>query len=359
MGTVEASGRGRKVSRPPEIDARHNGGDARLQTPAIWITWEHQRRNEGIASALGIPFHEFDFTCGRIKRYALSLVKTWRALRSRRPAVVFVQNPSVVLTLTAIFYGWLTNAKVVVDAHNVALVSLATRARSPLSLLYRGIVRWADLTIVTNDALAESVNSGGGRAFVLPDRIPEFPAAPRPAHLRGRHRVLFICTFAADEPYLQVIEAARRLEPDTVVYITGNPKHRRAELEAMAPQNVIFTGFVPEEEYIALLHAVDVVMDLTTRADCLVCGAYEGLAAERPLILSDNVATRAYFDTGVRYTDNSVDDLAQAVRDVFHSTDTQRLAVRDMKSRLIGDWTDRVRFLIQHVDGMTSTAAPR
>jgi glycosyltransferase involved in cell wall biosynthesis len=333
-----------------QVSSHRSPGTATLAARGVWITWEHQRRNEGIASALGVPFHEFDLKRGRLVRYAMSLAKTWRTFSSSRPEVVFVQNPSIVLTIAALVYGRLRGIQVVVDAHNVALAPLARSARSPLGALYRLVVRRADLTIVTNDRLASMVTSAGGHPFVLPDRIPDFRPVPPRMKLTGRYKVLFICTFASDEPYREVIKAARQLDPAVTVYVTGNPKQRRGELEAIAPPNVVFTGFVPESEYVALLQAADVVMDLTTREDCLVCGAYEGIAAQRPLILSDTMATRAHFDRGVRYTDNSADDLARAVRDVLRSADAYRSAICQLRVRLTSDWNGRVQKLIGHVD---------
>jgi glycosyltransferase involved in cell wall biosynthesis len=254
--------------------------------------------------------------------------------------------------LSAVVYGTLTKTAVVVDAHNAALIPLEADGPAWLRWLCRAAVRHADLTIVTNDRLAEVVVANGGRPFVLPDRIPELPRARHRPRTDGRRQVMFICTFAPDEPYMNVLEAAGRLDPQVTVYMTGNPKHRAASLRAAAPSNVVFTGFIPEEEYIDLLQTSDAVIDLTTREDCLVCGAYEGVAAERPLILSGTNAIRTYFDQGVRYTDNSAEDLAQAMQDVLHSGDQATQAIRTLKGRLISDWRGRLQRLISTVNGM-------
>ena len=42
-------------------------------TGAAWITWEHQRRNIGVSSGLGVPLFELAFKGGRLKRYMKSL----------------------------------------------------------------------------------------------------------------------------------------------------------------------------------------------------------------------------------------------------------------------------------------------
>ena len=75
---------------------------ATLAPSAVWITWEQQRRNAGVAAALDVPLYECALRYRGLRRYAVSLAWTFRLLRERRPEVVFVQNPSIVLALAAI-----------------------------------------------------------------------------------------------------------------------------------------------------------------------------------------------------------------------------------------------------------------
>ena len=315
-----------------------------LNLRAVWVTWEHQRRNAGVSNALGIPLFEFDITGNRVKRYARSLAATWRVFRRERPDLIFVQNPSLVLTLAALAYGKLRRIPIVVDAHNAALGRLGPGL---LSWPSRLAARHADLTLVSNASLSALVTAQNGQPFVLPDPLPILPPRKPPASEPGRRRVLFVCTYAPDEPYLAVLEAARRLEPHTVVYFTGNPKDRADQLQRIAPPNVTFTGFLPEEDYIDLMQSVDAVIDLTTRQDCLVCGAYEAVAAETPLILSDTPAIRQYFSRGVRYTDNSPEDLAKAIREALDSAEAMRAALKELKPTLQADWNRRRRALAE------------
>ncbi len=305
---------------------------------AVWITWENQRRNHGIANALSVPLSVFDIKGSRIARYLKALWLTGKVIAERKPKIVFVQNPSIVLAFAAVTVGRWAGITVVVDAHNAAIIPLQSPSRSMLWRVARYIVRQARLTIVTNASLAKVVDAAGGRGFVLPDRIPELPAPAAATPRLPKGSVLFICSFASDEPFTEVIAAARSLDPAVRVYITGNPRHRLAELKAQSPPNVVFTGFVPEDEYIAMLHSADVIVDLTSRDDCLVCGAYEGVAAERPLILSGSAAIRAYFSQGVRYTDNTSHDLADAVREALADGDKMRAELRQLKSRLTREW---------------------
>ena len=316
---------------------------------ALWITWENQRRNDGIASALSIPMFVFDFKTSRLVRYLSALWRTIRVVAERRPKYLFVQNPSVVLAFAAVSAGPWLGATVIVDAHNAAIIPLQSSQSGLLRWAARYIVRKARLTLITNDSLARVVESAGGRAFVLPDRIPDLPPLPRAAtRLRSSGRnAVFICTFASDEPFLEVIEAARSLDPSITVYVTGNPRHRAAQLNALAPPNVKLTGFIREDDYVALLRTADVIIDLTTREDCLVCGAYEAVAAEQPMILSGTSAIRSYFNRGVRYTDNTATDLAAAIGDAIANGDSMRREARALKADLQVDWSIRHHALVE------------
>lgn len=308
---------------------------------AVWITWENQRRNHGIASALAVPLFVFDRKGSRIARYAASAWQSLRVIIARRPEIVFVQNPSIVLAFLAVtFVPWL-GARVVVDAHNAAIIPLQRRSRTALAWIARYLARRAHLTIVTNESLARVIESAGGRAFVLPDRIPDIKPATDARRKSTGSIALFICTFAADEPFMEVIEAARSLDPSIQVLVTGNPRHRAAALKAIAPPNVTFTGFVPEEEYLELLRTADVVIDLTTREDCLVCGAYEAVAAGRPLVLSDTAVNREYFSQGVCYTDNTAASLVESITTATTKTEVLAADVRAMRTMLISDWEQR------------------
>jgi glycosyltransferase involved in cell wall biosynthesis len=212
------------------------------------------------------------------------------------------------------------------------------------------------LTLVSNENLKKLVDGRGGRGFVLPDPVPDLSATPQRRDLKGRHQVLLVCTYADDEPYASVIEAARMLEPDVVIYVTGD--YRRARhLPAAVPSNVVLTGFLDEDDYVALLRAVQVVVDLTDREDCLVCGAYEGIAAGRPLVLSGSAATRAYFSRGVCYTDNTPADLARQIRFAIDHRDRLEADVAVLKGELDTLFNRRWTSL-QDVIGTLGTRVP-
>ena len=310
-------------------------------TGRIWITWETQRRNQNLAKAFNARFIQFDYVASRMMRYLVLPFKTLFAFMIARPRIIFSQNPSLVLAFIAVLYRKLADIKVIVDAHNAGIRPLNGENRV-LNALANYIVRHADITIVTNDNLAAIVKSKGGRPFVLPDRIPEFEGCPLDKlDLKGRFNVFFICTFSDDEPFREVIGAGKLLEKNTVIYISGNPKSHIEKIKAEIPDNVVPTGYLPDDDYIRMISSCDLILDLTTREDCLVCGAYEALGMGKPMLLSDTAVNRDYFRKGVLYTDNSSRDIAEKIQVAMRSIGEMTEAVKDLKDKLMDGWEQK------------------
>ena len=301
----------------------------------LWITWERQRRNRALSAALDAELHEIHVAYGRAARYLIAIQRTVAILKQRRPEIVFVQNPSIILALVAMLWCRLTGAPIVVDAHNAGVHPFEGR-RAWANRLARFLFRQVSLTLVSNGALAEYVERSGGAAFVLPDPLPVLtPASSEVTAARSRPaRVIFVCAWADDEPYLELIEAARHLGQGVTVSITGASRGRERAGGSSLPENVRLTGFLDDAAYDELLCESNLVIDLTTRQDCLVCGAYEAMAAGRPLLVSDTVALRSYFDRGTLFTDNSAADIAAKIREALaqlpHLT-TQMHALRQTR----------------------------
>jgi glycosyltransferase involved in cell wall biosynthesis len=306
----------------------------------IWITWEEHRRTEELASALpGIKLFEFDLEAHRLVRYPLLLLWTISILIRQRPDIVIIQNPSIVLAFFMVTIGKLIKFRVVVDAHNEGIQPFYSKYNWLLPI-YATIQKWADLTIVTNEELARIVRNNGGRPFVLPDKIPQFDS-PEHIKLKGKHNFVFICTFAKDEPYEDVIQAAKLIDSSTCIYITGRYQKASSDIIKQSSPNVIFAGFLPEQTYINLLYSCDVVIDLTLMQDCLVCGAYEAIALGKPVILSNTQALRNYFYQGAVYTENSVDEIAKNIKYAIRKKGKLENEVIVLRDQLQLEWKKR------------------
>lgn len=325
------------------IDSEDAASDSPMKN-WIWISWEKHRRTRELCKALQVRLFEQNLHLPRIVKHPYLLFWTTVLMFRYRPKGIIVQNPSVVLAFWAVLMRRILEYRLVVDAHNEGIRPFYQKL-GRIQFIYKLIQKGADLTLVTNERLAEVVRRNGGVPFVLQDRLPVFPDAAATA-LRGKYKIVCISTYAKDEPYQAVIEAARGLSPDYVVYFTGNDKRLSPEVVRHLPSNVILTGYLSEEAYIGLLKGCDVVVDLTSLEDCLVCGAYEAVALGKPLVLTDTTALRDYFYKGSVYTQNHPEEIRGAIRTAVMNRENLSAEIRALKEELIRAWEDKRKMLV-------------
>lgn len=283
---------------------------------SIWITWEKQIRNKSMSARLGADFFQIVDNGPRVSRYAKCTVKTIKLLYANRDRTVFVQNPSIVLSFVAVIFKKIFGIKLVIDAHNSGVFPA-----KKLQFIANFINKKANHVIVTNEGLANHIREIGGSPIVLPDPLPKIEVVEdRSSQWRtiDNPSVLVICSWAVDEPYCEIILAAAAL-PEVTFYITGNGKGRERDCKCQIPDNVVLTGFVSENDYHMLLNNAGIIVDLTTREDCLVCGAYEAIAVGKPIILSNTNALRSYFGDAAIYVDNDSASIGNAIKTIFKS----------------------------------------
>jgi glycosyltransferase involved in cell wall biosynthesis len=315
--------------------------------PRIWLSWEHHRRSRELSAALGTELHEivWDAPWG-LRALALSVASAALLLR-RRPRTLFVQNPSIILAVVACLLRRWIGYRLIVDRHSnfseSTLADPSLRFRL-FHVLSRYTIRRADLTIVTNVALKDLLESWGGRGFVLPDRLPTLSLAkPRPP--ADERAVVFVCSHAFDEPLADVLQAAAMLDGGCRIYVTGDSRRSDPRLVRGAPPNVSFTGFLSEADYQSLLASAEVVLALTRLPNTLLCCAYEAIALEKPLVLSNQEALKHYFRAGAIFTGHAPDELAGAIARALAEGPRLRAEVAAFAPVLRVEWEERFREL--------------
>ena len=148
----------------------------------LFLTWERHQRTRSLVAHLGLTLREVVIAGPRHRRYWGQIAGTLRCLRRERPALIVLQNPSLVLNVLVLVWRAITRTEcvIVMDAHNEAV--------EPIIVTWgwwRALARWAlrtaDFTIVTNRFLAEKVAQQGGRPLVLPDPVPDVTPSATPA----------------------------------------------------------------------------------------------------------------------------------------------------------------------------------
>ena len=317
----------------------------------IWITWEKQRRNEGISNAIDFELKEIIWEKNRLLRYIISIIRTINILFYNKPEIVAAQNPSILLAFMVVILKKIFRYKVLIDAHNSGISPIEEKS-TILNYASKFIQKYSDLTLVTNKFLKITVESNNGRAFILPDKIPIVPCIKQSIFLVKRKvNIAYICTYKKDEPYQEVIKAASNLNKKFFIYFTGNFNGKINP--SIIPGNIKLLGFIPDDKYWALLSAVDIVMDLTTREGCLVCGAYEAIALNKPIILSDTNAQKTYFRKGCVFVSTAPESIVAGINQTVKSIEKLKKEIKVLKKSLNDDWQDRILQLKNIIESMT------
>jgi glycosyltransferase involved in cell wall biosynthesis len=187
---------------------------------------------------------------------------------------------------------------------------------------------------------------------VLPDRVPILQSAPNKDYSNVPYTVVFVCTFALDEPYREVIEATRSLVDVATVHVTGG--FDVEDWSGSVPQNLRFSGYLPDVAYEDLLRRSDVVVDLTAMEDCLVCGGYEAVALEKPLVTSDTRALRACFSRGTVFTRHDSTSIAAAIKDALNRRDELGHEMTLLRRDLEAAWEARKPVLMTQLEALAA-----
>jgi glycosyltransferase involved in cell wall biosynthesis len=280
------------------------------------IAWTPSARPHELAAALGGTAHTVDLP--RLTRralvplrYAVSALATTAFLARHRPRAVLVQNPPIVPAAITYIYSRLTGAPFVLDSHPRGFGLKGSRAGRVFRPLHERFMRAAAATMVASAPLADEVRRAGGRPLVVHEPPPLWRINEPPSEDTSP-TVLWVGIFATDEPVAEVVEAARQL-PGIRFVLTGDPARCPEAVRAAAPPNVAFSGYCRGDSYRALIADATIMMVLTTAPTSVPRGAFEAVAALRPLVLSDQPLLREQFPEAV-FAANDAPALAAAVR---------------------------------------------
>lgn len=308
----------------------------------VWITWERQRRSQVMAEYFGVRLFMFDRNFkSRWSRYLSAIYHTVKFLLHEKPDVVFGQNPSMVLALLLCMLRPIFRYLLIIDRHSNFMLGI--EGQHIYKLFFHRIsnttIKWADITIVTNSFLKKLVEAAGGKGIVLQDKLPHLALNTRVA-LPGKWNIVYITSFSSDEPIDEVLEAFKDIDQSIKLFVTGNyQKHPNyVSYCDLLPVNITFTGYLSEEDYIALLHAADIVMCLTKNDHTLTCGAYEGLSLGKPMILSNTSTIRNYFSKGVVYANSDSKSIRDSLLHCLGSYDILKCEVTELKSMVESNW---------------------
>jgi glycosyltransferase involved in cell wall biosynthesis len=331
----------------------------------VWAPYSPRSKNlsERLDAHLYLISYKFKRKIYSIIKYPLLFVKTLYILKREKPEIILCQSPPIFCALAAMVYQYLTgkkNSAVLIDAHTQSF----DKPWSYFKALNRLALRRASMVIVTNVELQSKVLLNYGiNSIVLEDRIPDFDMSPSAGYQNVKKmntkekddddnnlffKVAVISSFAADEPLENVLDSAEDLT-DVKFFITGDKSKADKQFLKRKLNNVVFTGFLEHDAYISLLQNVDTIMVLTKRDRTMLAGAYETLALEKPLITSNWVPLKQYFNKGAIHVDNSSDEIKQAIKTVQRKKEELAKDMHQLKIEKINEWEDKFNDFKKHL----------
>jgi Glycosyl transferase 4-like domain len=317
------------------------------QRPTIaCIAWVREdSRSSSIARGLdgeARTFYDFGLHAKPLVplRYVLSAVRTVAYLIRRRPRAVMIQAPPV--PAVAIVWAWSRLARVplLIDSHPASFGTEDARVDRLMRPLLAWLVPRAAGCIVTTPRLGEQISRWGGRPIVVHEAPMPWGERMSPRGCSTERRVLFVCTFAPDEPLMEMLQAAVQV-PGATFAITGDLRRLPEAAQKAAPSNVQWLGYLKGRDYVAALEGADVIMSLTKRPESVARSAHEGVDALRPMVISGGPHMRDLFPYAV-CVENQPESIAEGVTEALERCEELSSAAIEARSVQHRRWREQL-----------------
>ena len=187
------------------------------------MTWNDSQRSRSLARVAGFRRVLLAGSARGLRRHVVGTLETMQCLWHDRPAVVWYQY-SVALGAVIAIYARLTGASVVADIHTKALQRRLSGVAGAILFWLKGrSLRSCDAVLVASEQNASYAREQFGLdPIVLPDPPPQ-PVPAGSVLESPTSDVVFICSFASDEPVSFIVQVAGRLRGKCTVAVTGDP----------------------------------------------------------------------------------------------------------------------------------------
>ena len=294
------------------------------------ITWAiFSRRMDEIAAEIGGKRWDCSVLF-RVKflapiRYLVTAVKTILKLIKEKPNVVIAQNPPTFLPLVCWLYCLFSKCNLIIDHH---CIWSEKTIRYPvlkdfIASIEKFVARRARVNISPNEAWTRKLRKFGKvNALTVIDYVEKVDAkkVPRDRFCKTKYLAVCPCGGHPDERPDLAIEAVKQLDDVTLV-ITGKKKYLKRFLP-LEETNVIFSGFLPNEEYFGLLREADFTLNITDEVNTIPHFIYEFVALGKPVISSsDEAITSTFGDCVYIVKKNEAEAVKAAIKDLLVNLD--------------------------------------
>ena len=280
------------------------------------IVWKKlSRRSELLAQALNAELWFFKDNLPYARAFAKTLLRSIR----EKPRVIVVQLPQGPLLLEAYLLKKLTGCKVVADVHTGFMVSTDWKGLL-LNAPFVKFLPTADVVVAHNETQLNLIpQKVKKKTIVVFD--PWYLIEKQGAGNQGRHEryIVFPASFAPDEPLEEVIAAINTSKINVKMYVTGNWK-RKPNIKKHESNRVVFTGFLPNEEFSRLLSNAAAIVTGTKREYTALMSGWEAVAYGKPLAVTATRTLKDLFgDYAIFYDYRSSQSIAEAINKALDS----------------------------------------
>jgi len=276
----------------------------------VFISWRKlSRRTELLSKCTKCRYILFE---GSIT-YIDLVYKTMRYINRYRPITVLAQLPPgpllAVLAILKRFYRY----RLIVDVHTGFLVYDNIKSWI-LNRPFRFFLKYCDNILVHNDDIMELLpRSLRDKTIVVYDPWPLITEQTDMCR-ESEDYVVFPASYAPDEPLEEVLSAASRSDLDIKLYVTGDWRKRKNLRDRYESNKIIFTGYLPADEYYKLLCKAKAVITGTKREYTLLMSAWEAVAFRKPLIVNKTRTLEKIFkDYAIFYDYKNPESIIHAI----------------------------------------------
>lgn len=322
-----------------------------MTTDAVFISWiRYHGRSAGLAEALGID--SYYITGGRGPaplRYLRAWSETARLLRERKPQTVVVMQPPAI-ALLSVAMSTPTSTRIIGDLHTGVFTD--PKWKWALGFTMR-ILRKRGLAIVTGFELAQRAREHGVEALEMHDMIKSVAVTcgraddAVVADLLSTDYALVPLAYAFDEPVEELLQAAQE-HPDIIWVLTGRPPQ---SVRDAAPDNVVFPGFVTNDDYGRLVAHAKVMVALTTQENTMQRVGYEAIGSGTALVTSRTKVLREFFDDAALYIEPTAASIGAQVSAAFADTEMMTRRIAHRKESVVTQQSKQLQKLRGAVNG--------
>lgn len=256
-----------------------------LSNSHVFIAWRKlSRRTILLSKYLGVGF----ILIRDSPPYLRAFLSTLNIVRKRRYNIILAQLPQGPLLASLALLKKFYKFNLYADVHTGFLVYDNIRGYI-LNKPFCHMLSYCDSIVLHNYTIYEEVipKKLRRRCIVVYDPWPLLEDFKRycPSVCEESEYLVFPASFAPDEPLDEVLSVLSKMKK-VKVYVTGNARKRKDIVMKYKSDNIIFTGYIPDEEYYRLLCCAKAVITGTKREYTALMSAWEALAFNKPLALS-------------------------------------------------------------------------